>query len=196
MHNQVITLAREFGSGGRLIGKRLSELLQIPFYDREVIVEAARKTGLSEDYISEAEQKKSHFIYNLSFSPENLPLSDQVFLAQAEVIRAAAQQGPCVIVGRCADDILREYPGRVSVFIHAPLEQRVRRAREVYHVEAADVKSDVLRRDKQRAAYYNYFTNARWGQLKNYDMALDSSVGIEQAAQLICQLVKFRGDRN
>ena len=117
-------------------------------------------------------------------------------MAQAEVIRAAAQQGPCVIVGRCADDILREYPGRVSVFIHAPLEQRVRRAREVYHVEAADVKSDVLRRDKQRAAYYNYFTNARWGQLKNYDMALDSSVGIEQAAQLICQLVKFRGDRN
>lgn len=193
MHSTIITIGREYASGGRLIAQRLAKALSIPFYDKELITRAAAKTGLSEQFIREAEQKKtSSFLYNLYFSAQSLPLSDQVFIAQSGVIQEVAASGACVIVGRCADYVLKDRPNCLHVFVHAPLEDRMRRAQEVYGVTAPDLESHVLKHDKSRAAYYNHFTTGQWGKCQNYDLVINSHLGLEVAVELIQRLVLLR----
>ena len=194
MAHTVITIGRQFGSGGRIVAQRVAESLRIPFYDKAVIDLAAKETGLSEEFIRQAEQKKtSSFLYNLYMSTQNLPVSDQVFIAESDVIRKVAAVGPCVIVGRCADYVLRNQEGVLNLFIHAPLDERIFRAREEYKVEAADVRAYVLKQDKHRAAFYEHFSDRVWGKAENYHLAINSTIGLDTTVDLILALAEERG---
>lgn len=183
MNHTVITFGREYGSGGRLIAQKVAEAMSVPFYDRKLIKMAAVESGLSEQFIRDAEQKKTtSFLYNLYFSSQNLPIQDQAFIAESDVIRRIAEEGPCVIVGRCADYILRGRPGCLHIFVHAPLEERLRRVREDYGEQADEAL--VKARDKARASYYNHCTTGRWGESRNYDLSINSRMGIDKAVRL------------
>ncbi|WP_294521717.1 AAA family ATPase [uncultured Pseudoflavonifractor sp.] len=182
----VITIGREYGSGGRLVAKRLSEALDIPFYDKEVIQGVVKKTGFAENFVRDAERRPTNsFIYDLYFSAQSLSTQDQVFIAQSGVIKDLASKGGCVIVGRCADYILREYKNLLRVFIYAPMEERIQRAVEEYGDKEANMEAFVARKDKQRASYYNYFTSVRWGDRKSYDLCINSALGLDTAVELI-----------
>ena len=187
MKHIVITIGREYGSGGRLIAKQLSEEMGITFYDKQLISDVAKKTGFSEHFIRNAEHQRptNSFLYDLYTSVQTPSVPDQVFIAQAKVIKEAAARESCVIVGRCADYILRDLPNCLRVFINAPLDQRVRRAREEYGVQEANLESYVIRQDKARASYYNYFATGRWGQSREYDLCVNSRIGIDAAVAVI-----------
>lgn len=187
MKHIVITIGREYGSGGRLIAKQLSEEMGITFYDKQLITEVAKKTGFSENFIRDTEHQRptNSFLYDLYTSVATPSVPDQVFIAQAKVIKAAAARESCVIVGRCADYILREEPHVLKVFVNAPLDQRVKRAREEYGVTESNLESYVIRQDKARASYYNYFATGRWGQSREYDLCINSRIGINTAVKVI-----------
>ena len=196
MAHTVITIGRQFGSGGRIVAQRGAEALHIPFYDKAVIDLAAKETGLSEAFIRQAEQKKtSSFLYNLYMSAHNLPVTDQVFIAESEVIRRVAGEGPCVIVGRCADYVLQRQEGVLNIFLHAPLDERIFRTRETYQVDASDLRSYVLKQDKGRAAYYEHFTNRVWGQAEHFHLAVNSTIGLDAVVDLILLLAEKQGLR-
>lgn len=191
MAHTVITIGRQFGSGGRIIAQRVAETLHIPFYDKAVIDLAAKETGLSEEFIRQAEQKKtSSFLYNLYMSTQNLPVSDQVFIAESDVIRKVAAAGPCVIVGRCADYVLRERDDVLNVFIHAPMEYRAQRAKEVYEREAGNMVDYVKKQDKKRASFYNYFSQNKWGDARHYHLAISGQYGVDYAVEILKRAVE------
>ena len=157
---------------------------------------AAEETGLSADFIRRTEQQKtSSFLYNLYMSTQSLPVNDQVFIAQSEVIRRVAAEGPCIIVGRCADYVLRNQSGvdALNLFIHAPMEERIRRVREEYKVQAPDLRLYILKQDKNRAAYYEHFTDGQWGKAQNYHLAVSSGLGLETIVRLLTDLMRDRG---
>ena len=187
MKHIVITIGREYGSGGRLIAKKLSEEMGITFYDKQLISDVAKKTGFSEHFIRNAEHQRptNSFLYDLYTSVQTPSVPDQVLIAQAKVIKEAAARESCVIVGRCADYILRDLPNCLRVFINAPLDQRIRRAREEYGVQEPNLESYVIRQDKARASYYNYFATGRWGQSREYDLCVNSRIGIDAAVAVI-----------
>ena len=187
MKHIVITIGREYGSGGRLIAKQLSEEMGITFYDKQLITEVAKKTGFSENFIRDAEHQRptNSFLYDLYTTVATPSVPDQVFIAQAKVIKEAAARESCVIVGRCADYILREEPHVLKVFVNAPIDQRIRRAREEYGVTEPNLESYVIRQDKARASYYNYFATGRWGQSREYDLCVNSRIGINTAVKVI-----------
>ena len=182
----IVTIGREYGSGGRIVAQRLAEKLGVPFYDKEVIPGVAKKTGFAENFVREAERRPTNsFMYDLYFSTHSLSIPDQVFIAQSGVIKDLADKGGCVIVGRCADYILREHKELLRTFVYAPLEQRVQRAREEYHDKEDNLEGFVIRQDKQRASYYNYFTSIRWGDRKSYDLCVSSALGLDTAVEII-----------
>lgn len=187
MKHIIITIGREYGSGGRLIAKKLSEDMGITFYDKQLISDVAKKTGFSEHFIRNAEHQRptNSFLYDLYTSVQTPSVPDQVFIAQAKVIKEVAARESCVIVGRCADYILRDQPNCLKVFVNAPLDQRIRRAREEYGVQEANLESFVIRQDKARASYYNYFATGRWGQSREYDLCVNSRIGIDAAVAVI-----------
>ena len=196
MAHTVITVGREYGSGGRLIAQKAAEALGIPFFDRSIINMAAEETGLSADFIRRTEQQKtSSFLYNLYMSTQSLPVNDQVFIAQSEVIRRVAAVGPCSSVGRCADSGLRNQSGvdALNLFSHAPMEERIRRVREEYKVQAPDLRLYILKQDKNRAAYYEHFTDGQWGKAQNYHLAVSSGLGLETIVRLLTDLMRDRG---
>ena len=186
MKYSIITIGREYGSGGRIIAKQVAETLGIAFYDKELIHLAAQKTGLSEEYISSSatHHKANKFFYNLIFSSDNLPVSDQLYIAETDIIKKVSDDGPCVIVGRCADYILRERQDCLKIFIHAPLEERIARAKNDYGI-SEDIENFVQKTDKERSAHYDYFTNQEWGKAQNYHMTINSTVGLDMAVKLI-----------
>lgn len=192
MKHIVITIGREYGSGGRLIAKQLSEELGITFYDKQLISEVAKKTGFSENFIRDTEHQRptNSFLYDLYTSVQTPSVPDQVFIAQAKVIKEAAARESCVIVGRCADYILRDQPNCLKVFVNAPLDQRVKRAREEYGVQEPNLETFVIRQDKSRASYYNYFATGRWGQSREYDLCVNSRIGIEASVKVIMAAAK------
>ena len=182
----VITISREYGSGGRAIGERLAKELGVPFYDKELILMAAKESGLSEEYIRKTEQMKStSFLYGLYMGAQQLPMNDQIFLVQSKIIRQVAEEGPCVIVGRCADYVLRERRDLLSVFIHAPMEFRIQRAREVYEKDAANMEDFLRKKDKQRAAFYNYFSQNKWGDARHYHLSISSVYGVDYVVSIL-----------
>ena len=187
MKHIIITIGREYGSGGRLIAKQLSEEMGITFYDKQLITEVAKKTGFSENFIRDTEHQRptNSFLYDLYTTVATPSVPDQVFIAQAKVIKEAAARESCVIVGRCADYILREEPHVLKVFVNAPIDQRIRRAREEYGVTEPNLESYVIRQDKARASYYNYFATGRWGQSREYDLCVNSRIGINAAVKVI-----------
>ena len=204
MKRTIITISREYGSGGRLIGKKLAELLEIPFYDRELIALAAKKSGLREEIFEHADERTSgSFLYSIAMGMyptavpldgrENMPLNDRAFFIQSDVIRDIAKQGSCVIVGRCADYILRDDPDAIHVFIHAPIEARVARAVSLYGLEANKARNAVQRMDKRRSAYHEYYAGERFGDAALYDLSFNSEkLDIDRCAQLIRQYAELR----
>lgn len=186
MNLPVITISREYGSGGRAIGEKLAKELGIPFYNKELILMAAKESGLSEEYIKKTEQMKStSFLYGLYMGAQALPMNDQIFLVQSKIIREIAEEGPCVIVGRCADYILRERNDLLNVFIHAPLAFRAERAKKVYEKEAGNMEDFVKKQDKKRASFYNYFSQNKWGDARHYHLAISSEYGVDFAVEVL-----------
>lgn len=185
----VITLGREFGSGGRSIAKRVAELLDIPCYDKELITMAAKKSGLSEQAIAASEkQRTGSLLYNLYTIGNDLPLGDQVFILQSNIIKELAQKGPCIIVGRCADYVLKNQSNVLRVFVHASMDYRVARAAQRTGNEGKDVKTltaEINRETRRRASYYNYYTDNRWGDAENYDLSISADLGVETCARII-----------
>lgn len=186
MKYPIITIAREHGSGGRIIAQMVSKKLDIPVYDKTIIDIAAQESGLSPEFIAEAEKRRSStFIYNLYLSSTNVSIIDQVYLAQAHVIKKAAEEGPCIIVGRCGDYVLRDKKNLLRTFIYAPKEERMRRIVEEYKEDIDNPSAYVDKCDKQRSAYYNSFSDLRWGDHRNYHLMIDSSLGLDLAAEFI-----------
>lgn len=199
---KLVTISREYGSGGRKIGKILAEKLGVPLYDKEIIDLAVEKSGLSRDIIETAELRaKSSFSYSLSsamsfgegYIGDNVSLNEKLFITQVDVINQIASMGEGVIVGRCADYILREMPGVTNVFIHAELEDRIRRSIDEYGADPQKAKSIVQTYDKARANYYNYHTCQKWGEYSNYNLSINSSyITEEDAANLIVSYIETR----
>lgn len=211
---KIITISREYGSGGRLIGKLVAETLGYDFYDKEIIDMAAQESGLSPDFIKKTEQNlSSGFLYNLllgsSYSgtangaasingTQMLPLADQVFNAERKVILDLAKKESCVIVGRCADYILKasdeiDSKSLLNVFIYGNLEEKLKRIEDLYKEPEQAAKKTIQQIDKRRANHYNTFTEATWGDRKNYDIMINSSTaGIEETARIISEIAKHQ----
>lgn len=203
MEKKVITIGRQFGSGGRAIGKRVAEELGIPFYDKELIKKIAQDSGLSKEILDDYDEKPTNsFLYSLSLGaytygnsftgvPE-MPMSDKIFVIQSDTIKEIAAQGPCVIIGRCAESILKDQVEHLSVFIHADLEYRIRRVAEFEKI-SRDVAAELVRKtDKKRANYHNYYSDIKWGDATSYDLCINGRIGTENAAKLIIELAEMK----
>ncbi|MCD8000509.1 MAG: cytidylate kinase family protein [Clostridiales bacterium] len=182
----IITIAREHGSAGKQIGKVLAEKLHIPFYYKEVAALAAKESGLHKEFISDINANSPQILHDLYLSTS---VVQQAITAQENIIRKIADQGSCVIVGRAADYVLREYDNVVRIFIFAPEEYRVNKVMEVYGDTKAEATKNVHRSNEARAAYYHSISNMRWGDAHNYDLLIDSSIGVEQCAETICNFL-------
>lgn len=190
MKNRVITISREFGSGGRTIGKKVAEQLGIPCYDSELIQKIAEESGFDAKFVQEAgEHAPGGFLSNLSsrtFGPTN---EDYLWKIQYQIISRLAGQGPCVIVGRCADYILRDKADCLRVFIHADAQFRARRIVQEYGERAESPEQRLRDKDKRRAAYHRFYTNMKWGHAQNYDLTLNSgTLGIDKCVEIIRDL--------
>ena len=190
MKNRVVTISREFGSGGRTIGRKLAEELGIPCYDAELIQQLARESGFSEDYIRDAgEYAPGGYLSLLSNRAFALTNEDVLWELQYKVITDLAEKGPCVIVGRCADYILRDTADCLKVFIHADMDFRAKRIVEVYGEREQSPEQRLRDKDKRRAAYHRFYTNMKWGHAQNYHICLDSGkLGIDTCVAILKQL--------
>ena len=200
--NTVITIGRQFGSAGREIGEKVAAYFGIKCYDKELLTRSAKESGFCEEMIQNHDERPTNsFLYNLvmdtysfgynSSSFVDMPISHKVFLAQFDTIKKIADEGPCVIVGRCADYVLKEHPNVINVFIWATLESRIARAIEVEHLSPVKAEENVLKIDKRRANYYNYHANGRWGKADNYHLTLQSDfIGIDGAVDCIREYVE------
>ncbi len=195
----IITIGREYGSGGREIGKSLAEKLGISFYDKQIISLTAEKSGLSPEFISNNEQRvKSGLMQNLAasaayqsgfFSSQYLPLSETIFISQAQVIRDIAARESAVIVGRCADYILSGRKNTVNIYIYAPMEDRVKRIMRIYQLSEADAMKAIATSDKERGNHYFRYTDRKWGKAQNYDLSINSSLlGIEGTVEMLADV--------
>jgi cytidylate kinase len=199
----VITIGRQFGSGGREIGELIAKHYNIKCYDKELLARVARESGFCEEMIENHDERPTNsFMYNLvmdtysfgynSSSFVDMPISHKVFLAQFDTIKKIASEGPCVIVGRCADYALSDFPNVVNVFIQADEVAKIKRIRERF----ADISTDdkardmMYKKDKQRQSYYNYYSSKKWGRADSYDLTVNSTkLGIEGTANFIMQFV-------
>ncbi len=197
----IITIDREYGSGGREIGVKLSEALEIPLYDRDMLDRAAKDSGIAQELVESNDEKSTgSFLFSLVMDSktsgvysDEVPLNQKVFMAQFETIRSIAEEGPCVLVGRCADYALRDRDDILSVFIHADMEQRIRRVAVDNDLSDAKAKDLISRNDKERSSYYNFYTDRKWGDARTYDACFDSSkLGINGVVNMVLNLVKIR----
>lgn len=198
----VITISRQYGSGGHEVGERLAKELGIPFYDKALIAMAAKQSGFSEEVFADADERAtSSLLYsmvmgNYGFGARipgvgEMPINDKLFIIQSDIIKNAAKEGPCVIVGRCADYILRDFPNCLNVFIHADKAARVKRIVDKGLCEAKKAPDFITKKDKQRANYYNFYSNKRWDDLANYSLTIDTSkFTVEQAVELTIDAAK------
>lgn len=186
----VITIAREYGSGGRYIGKLVAEKLDIKLYDKEFIEKMAEDTGLSEEYIRENEQKRNVLdVFNNGYY-SGLNNADELFIKESEFIKKVASQESCIIVGRCADYILKDKENVVKVFINSSMENKIKRAIEFYHMSKENAEKEITRINKLRANHYKYYTEKDWKEPSNYDVCINSdAIGIDNAVNLICDIV-------
>lgn len=202
--NVVITIGRQFGSGGRYVGRLLAEKLGVPFYDKELLSEAAKNSGICEEIFEEHDEKPTRsLLFSLVTGMQShmaagnfymdMPLNHKIFLAQFDAIRRIASEGSCVIVGRCADYVLRENPDAVSIFVKGDMESKIARAVKYYGIEEDKAEERIRKADKQRASYYNYYATATWGDVDNYDLVVDTGVlGVEGAVELIAKFLELR----
>ncbi|MDD4111639.1 MAG: cytidylate kinase-like family protein [Herbinix sp.] len=200
---KIITISRQYGSGGREIGEKLAKKLGIPFYDKELITRAAKESGFSEAVFENVEKKASNsLLYSIAMGMNaygnhdigftNLSLDDQVYLAQSNVIRKLAMEGPSVIVGRCADYILRDQTDVIHVFVWADLSFRKERAVNLYNMQGEKAEENIIKFDKRRANYYNYHASEKWGRAENYHLSIRSDyVGIDNSVELLADYIEF-----
>lgn len=194
MSNRIITISREFGSGGRTIGRGVAEKLGIPCYDHEIIAKVAENSGLSSEYIKEhGEYTHEGGWIGSMFSARNYQsgqsLQDILWTTQRNVVLELAEAGPCVIVGRCADHILKENADLLTVFVHASMEKRAERIVKVYGENEESPEKRLRDKDKRRKAYYRLYTDMEWGIAQNYHIALDSGIfGVDKCIEIITSL--------
>ncbi len=191
MLNRVITISREFGSGGRTIGRKVAEKLGIPCYDAEIINRIAKESGYAVEYIREEGEYASGGWLSTVFTDRTMGLTnqDKLWNIQSRVITELAEQGSCVIVGRCADYILRDKADCLKVFIHACMEKRAERIVKEYGEREETPEQRLKDKDKRRAAYHRFYTNMKWGHAQNYHVCLDSGeLGIDRCAEIIARL--------
>jgi cytidylate kinase len=198
----IITIARQYGSGGREIGERVAELLGIPIYDKELIKDAASRGSLNEEVIKNADESAANsLLYTLAMGSNvlgttmhfgyKMPINDRLFLLQSEAIKKYANEGSCVIIGRCADYVLRDEKDVFRIFVYGDLEHRRARIEERHpEIKSSQIIDLINKTDKRRSSYYNFYTGNKWGKYDNYDMAINSStLGIDGAARLIVSSV-------
>lgn len=200
--NTIITIGRQFGSGGHEIGEKLAKKLNIPFYDKELLTRAAKESGFCEEMLETHDERPTNsFLYNLvmdtysfgynSSSFVDMPISHKVFLAQFDTIKRIASEGACVIVGRCADYALAEYQNCVHIFIHGDEEHKVKRIMQKYDLNEQKAKDMINKKDKQRQSYYNYYSSKKWGRSDTYDLSINSGkLGIDGTVNLLTQYVQ------
>ena len=206
MRNLVVAIGREFGSGGKEIGQKLADRLNIKCYDSELLSIAAKNSGFCEEILQKNDEKPTNsFLYSLvmdtysfgysSSGFTDMPMNHKVFLAQFDAIKKLASEGPCVMVGRCADYALSEYKDCFSVFVHADTDWRINRLSQKHNKTAKEAKDMINKTDKSRSSYYNYYTNKKWGAAAGYSLCVDSGVlGIEGAAQAIINTIHIFDD--
>lgn len=187
----VVTLSREYGSGGRYIGRLIADKLGIKFYDKDFIVEVAKETGLSEEYIENQEQKRGILAGLNNGYYVGLDNSDELFIKEAELIKKVANKESCVIIGRCADFILQGKENVIKVFVYSDKENKIKRATEIYGLNKTKAEKEIKRIDKLRANHYKHYTEKDWNNHSNYDICINSdTLGVEKSAELICNIVK------
>lgn len=193
--NKIVTISRQFGSGGRTIGKKLAEELKIKCYDAEIIEKIAEESGLAKEYIAEKGEYTSytgflsHALQARDYNGNSL--SDNIWIIQKKIIEDIANKESCVIVGRCADYILRDNEDVLKVFIHSSLDNRAKRIVEQYGETDKDPISRLKDKDKRRASYYEFYTDIKWGDANNYDISLDSGkFGIDKCVEILKGLCK------
>ena len=203
-NNTIITIARQYGSGGHDIGKKLAEELKIPFYDKELLERAAKDSGFCQEIFENYDEKPTNsFLYSLVMDTYSMgystaafaemPLNHKIFLAQFNAIKDIAKEGPCVIVGRCADYALADFPNVVNVYLYADLQSRIARIARRHDVTDAKAKDLIVKTDKKRSSYYNYYTNKKWSDAESYELCLNSAeLGVEGTAKMIEQYVMMK----
>lgn len=200
--NTIVTIGRQFGSGGREIGIRLAKALDVPFYDKELLRKAAEKSGLCEKIFENFDERPKSLLYSIAMDSYlfSLPgagpsdsLEQKVYLATYDAIRHVADEGPCVLIGRCADYALAGRDNVLKIFIDAPLEKRIETVSQREELTAEKARQLILKTDKRRASYYEYYSSQKWGAVESYDFCLDSSVfGIDGTVALIQKLVEMK----
>lgn len=192
----IITIGRQYGSGGKEIGEKLAQKLGFAFYDNELLTIAAQKSGLSPSALSEFDETPtSSFIYNMYVNSMSgidvVPMNQQLAFAQFDAIKEVAKAGDCVIVGRCADYVLRERKDCIHIFIHSDMEHRKKRIVENYNIPEQLSEKTALKQDKKRAAYYNYYSHKKWGEAASYDFTIDSSMlGVDGSVEVLAKITE------
>ena len=200
----IITVGRQYGSGGRYVAKLLAEELDIPFYDKELLAEASKDSGICTEVLENYDEKNTRgLLFSLISGVQthgdsgtmymDMPLNHKIFLAQFDTIRRLADKGPCVIVGRCADYVLRDHENVLNVFIKASQEDRIKRIVTYYGADPIKAEEILKKADKQRVSYYNYYATGTWGDVSNYDLCVDTgTLGIPGTVELIKKCVRIR----
>ena len=198
--NKIITISRQYKAGGKELGKIIAKKYNIPFYDSKLIELAAKESGVAGSFFEEPERNASNSLlysivrgmqYQHSYSTTPWSLEETIYKTQSDVIRKIADEGPCVIIGRCADYILRDREDVVRIFVRADFDLRVKKAAEELKTEPDDAQEEVRMKDKRRANYYNYHSDTKWGSIDNYDLAIDTThIGIEKAAEVVSSFVE------
>ena len=205
MDNFVITIGREFGSGGMDIARKLSEKLNVKYYDKELLAMAAKESGLCEEIFENHDEKPTNsFLYSLVMDTYSvsgytsapfldMPLNHKVFLAQFDTIKKLAAKESCIIVGRCADYALAEHPNCISVFIHADMDFRTKHVMSTFDLTEDKAKDMIHKTDKKRASYYNYYSSKKWGDSRSYNLSLDSSqLGLDGCMEMILKYMEIK----
>lgn len=198
--NKIITISRQYQAGGREIGKILAQKYNIPFYDSKIIGLAAKESGVADSFFEEPERNASNSLlysivrgmqYQHSYSTTPWSLEETIYRAQSDIIKKVANEGPCVIIGRCADYTLRDRDDVVKIFVHANIDLRIKKASAELGVDYDDAEDEVIKKDKRRANYYNYHSDTKWGAVDNYDISINTTdLGTEKAAEVISKFLE------
>lgn len=199
----IITIARQYGSGGREIGEKVAAALGIPLYDKEIITDAASKSELNAEVIKNADESAANsLLYTLAMGSNiagasmhfgyKMPLNDKLFILQSDIIKGYAAKGSCVVIGRCSDYVLRDEEGVMRLFIYGDVEHRKKRIAERHpEIKSSQIIDVMNKTDRRRSSYYNFYTGNKWGKYDNYDMAINSStLGIDGTASIIVAAAK------
>lgn len=202
--HMIITIGRQYGSGGRDIAFSLAEKLGIKCYDKELLSLAAQESGIAEQLFETHDEKSANsFLYSLVMDTYytgystpafvDMPINQKIFLAQFETIKKIAEKDSCIIVGRCADYVLENNPDVTSIFIHAPIEYRTKRIAESFGLSIEKAKEEIVKMDKNRSSYYNYYTSKKWSNVESYNLSVDSGMlGTDKTIELLEKFIKIR----